>query len=255
MSRFKAAAYHFLISVAVVAAIITLMLFLWYPNAYFKLMGGKTLIYLIAGVDVFLGPLLTLVVFKTSKKSLKFDLACIGLVQLAAMSYGLYVMFESRPVFTVFTKNAFYVASVVDIVPSELAMGKRAEWRTLSITGPRLVAIGIPVKKNKEEFTFFKIIGAEAVRYPKLYADYKNHQTDVLKTGKPLAALAEISAENKASVDAFLQNKNRLITDFLSLPIYSAVNEMSAIVDAKTGDFIQIIDAKQQVEKTESVIN
>lgn len=70
MSRFQAAAYHFLNSVTVVSAIITLMLTFWYPDAYFKLMGGKTLINLIAGVDVFMGPLLTMVVFKTYKNRL-----------------------------------------------------------------------------------------------------------------------------------------------------------------------------------------
>ena len=127
MSRFKAAGLHFLISLIVVSTIIILMLNLWYPDSYFKLMGGKNLVYLISGVDVFLGPLLTLAVFKAGKKGLKFDLACISLLQIAAMSYGLFVMIQARPVFIVFNKDAFFVASVVDIVPSELAKGKKAE--------------------------------------------------------------------------------------------------------------------------------
>ena len=245
MSQFKAAAYHFLISIAVVSAIITLMLILWYPNAYFKLMGGKTLIYLIAGVDVFMGPLLTMVVFKAGKKSLKFDLACIAILQMAAMSYGLYVMFEARPIFTVFYQDAFYVASVVDIVPSELTKGKTEALRTASLTGPRLAAIGKPKDyKNKEDNLLIYAQDKMACRYPKVYEAYAKYQADAAKAGKPLATLAEMSTENKTSVDAFLQKKNRPADDFLFLPIYSAVSQMAAIVDAKTGEFVQIVDAQ-----------
>ena len=251
MSRFKAAALHFLISLAVVATITTVMLTLWYPNAYFKLMGGKTLIYLIASVDVFLGPLLTLAVFKSGKKGLKFDLTCIAMLQVAAMSYGLYVMFVARPIFTAFNKNAFYVASVVDIVPSELAKGKKTEWRTASITGPRLVAMAALDKKNKLETIFYETESQMGVaqQYPRLYDDYANHVQDVIKAGKPLSELAELSPENKLAVSNLLKEANRPIKSFLFLPIYSVTGEMSAIVDAKTGNFIQIIDAQQETKK------
>ncbi len=245
MPRLKAAAIHFLISIIVVITIITLMLTLWYPHAYFKLMGGTKLIYLIGGVDVFIGPLLTFIVFKTGKKSLRFDLAVIGMLQVAAMSYGLYVMFEARPIFTVFNIDTFYVESVVDIVPSQLAKAKKQEWRTASITGPRLVAIGMSYDyQNKEDKNLVFALGNRVQTYPKVYEDYAKHQLAVIKAGKALSELIAVSADNKTNVDAFLQKTYRPMTDFLFLPIYSAVSQMSAIVDAKTGELIEIIDAK-----------
>lgn len=246
MSRFKAAAIHFSISVGIVISIITLMLTLWYPHAYFKLMGGNILIYLIAGVDVFMGPLLTMVVFKTGKKSLKFDLVFIAVLQLAAMSYGLYVMFEARPIFTVFNQNAFYVASVVDIYPKELQKGKKKEWKTASIIGPRLVATIAPSKNDKTEAMFYEIQKGMKLtqQYPRFYDDYKNHQTEVVKAGKSLNELMILRAENKQRIDAFLQKIHRPINDFLYLPIYSAVSQMSAIIDAKSGTLVEIMDAK-----------
>ena len=245
MTRFKATAIHFLISVAVVTSIIALMLTLWYPHAYFKLMGGTHLIYMIGSVDVFIGPLLTFVVFKTGKKSLRFDLSVIGMLQATAMSYGLYVMFEARPIFTVFNQNAFYVASVVDIYPKELLKGKKEEWRTASLTGPRLVAIGMSYEyQNKEDKNLVFALGNTVQTHPVVYDSYANHRLKVIKAGKPLHQLAEISTKNESTIDAFLQKSNRLMKDFLFLPIYSAVSQMSAIVDAKTGEFIEIIDAK-----------
>ncbi len=244
MTRFKAAGLHILISLLLVTTTISLMLAFWYPNVYFKLMGGKELLLLIGAVDVFIGPLLTFIVFKSGKKSLKFDLTCIALLQIAAMGYGLNVMFEARPVFTVFNKNHFQVVSVVDIDSRELSLGRKSEWRTLSITGPRLVAIGTPDKSNKEEVIFANIVSARASQYPKLYDDYNNHHADVIKAGKPLPELIAIDTNNQEAVDKFLEKMKRPATDFLFLSVESMVDEMAAIVDAKTGVLIQIIDAK-----------
>src|SRR5919201_4579714 len=98
MSRWKAASIHFTLSVAIATILLGLMLALWYPPPYFALMGGLMLVVLIAGCDVTLGPLITLIIFKTGKKGLKLDLAMIGCVQAAALVYGLYMMFEARPV-------------------------------------------------------------------------------------------------------------------------------------------------------------
>ena len=88
--------------------------------------------------------------------------------------------------------------------------------------------------------------GKMACRYPMVYEDYAKYHPDVVKAGKALSDLAGINSDNKTSLDAFLRKVHRPVTDFLFLPIYSAVSQMSVIVDAKTGEFIQIIDAKSK---------
>jgi hypothetical protein len=249
MTRFKAAAIHLLLSIFIVATVFAIMYLLWYPKGYFTIMGGKVLVALIGGVDIFLGPLLTFVVYKAGKKSLKFDLFCIGAMQIAALGYGTYVTFEARPVFTVFNKNKFQIAAVVDIMDYELAKAKSPQMRQLSITGPKLVAIGQPDKNNKREVMFAMVERESAYRYPKLFDEYNAHKSEVIKAGKPLAGLAEMSAENKSVIAKFISKSNRTESDFLYLPIASELAEMSAIVDAKTGDFIQIIDAQPEKPK------
>ena len=244
MNKLKAAGIHLLLSIFIVAIVFAIMYWLWYPKGYFTIMGGKVLLTLIGGVDIFLGPLLTFVVFKAGKKSLKFDLFCIGAMQIAALAYGTYVMFQARPVFTVFNKDKFQIAAVVDIVDYELAKAKSPQMRQLSVTGPKLVAIGEPDKNDKKEVIFAQIESESAYRYPKLFDEYNAHKSEVIKVGKPLAGLAKVSTGNKLAITKFISKNNRSESDFLYLPIASELAEMSAIVDAKTGDFIQIIDAK-----------
>jgi hypothetical protein len=245
MTKFKAAGIHLLISFTIVALVLTAMYYLWFPGAYFSLLGGKKLISLIGFVDVFLGPLLTLIVFKAEKKTLNFDLFCIGVIQVAALSYGVYVMFESRPVFTVFNKDQFQIAAVVDITPEELAKAKIAKWRKLSIAGPELVAIGMPDKNDRKETMFAKVASANAFRYPRLYDQYSNHIEEVIKSGKPLEVLKSKSSQNKTEIDKFIVEINQPESNFIFIPISSVLANMSVIVDKKTGELIKIIDAKE----------
>ncbi|BCM25626.1 TfpX/TfpZ family type IV pilin accessory protein [Methyloradius palustris] len=243
MTRFRAAGIHLLISLTIVISILTLMLGLWYPGMYFKLMGGGGLLFIMSGVDVCLGPLLTLCVFKAGKKSLKFDLTVIGLFQAAALSYGLYVMFEARPVFTVFTNDQFQVASVVDIQPKELSLAKNPEWRSFPLTGPVVVAATAPTtQKDKDDVLAGALVGADWQQFPRLYVSYDSQWQNILAKAKPLSDLRAINKNNIPVVDSFLKSQARPESDFAFLPIRTSQAEMAFVIDAHTGDQIKIID-------------
>lgn len=244
MTRFKACAIHFGISVLIGLGILSLMLGLWYPGGYFKLLGGSELLYIMLGVDVCLGPLLTFVVYKVGKKTLKFDLAVIALCQLCALIYGSNVMFQSRPVFNVFEKNKFKVTLASELKDGkQLKLAKKSNWRVLSLKGPLLVA-AVPPTDSKENS---EIIMAAANMldwnlFPKLYVEYDEQRKEVLKNAKPLSNLRVVSAENKEVIDVFLKHENRDISSYVYLPIVAGYVVMTAVVDAKNADFIEIIN-------------
>ncbi|MBK7144251.1 MAG: hypothetical protein IPH76_03200 [Xanthomonadales bacterium] len=115
-------------------AVFALFSFVWYPDALFTLAGAGKLLILVVGIDVTLGPLLTLIVFNPIKKSLIWDLAVILMVQMGALGYGVWVMAQSRPVFLVGAVDRFELVSANEIHPDELAKAPREEWR--SFPGP-----------------------------------------------------------------------------------------------------------------------
>jgi hypothetical protein len=96
VSRFRAGAIHLGISALITAAALTLMLVYWYPPPLFAAMGGTELVVLVVGVDVCIGPLITLIIFDTRKKELLFDLAIVAALQLTALGYGIYAMHAGR---------------------------------------------------------------------------------------------------------------------------------------------------------------
>lgn len=246
MTRFRAAGIHLVLSIIVVAAILALMFFVWYPKGLFKLLGGSGLVFIIAGVDVCLGPLLTLVVFNTAKKSLKFDLAVIGILQLLALIYGANVMFKSRPVFNVLEEDVFKVTLASNFKDNkELLKAKNPDWRTLSWTGPLLVAAVAPTDpKEKSDLVLAAGSGLDWNVFPKLFVSYDSQRNTALKNAKPLAELRKISTDNVPIIDAFLKHKQQPEKDFVYLPISYQFTTMTAVLDAKNADFIEIIDAQ-----------
>lgn len=144
MSRWKAAAIHLSISAAIGLVSAALIFGLWYPPPYSHAAGADELVLLLLGVDVVLGPLLTLVVFKTGKKSLRFDLSVIALIQACAFVYGMSVVVRARPAFIVGEIDRFVLVTAKDLDRTDLAQGRKPEFRSVPWTGPRLVAAEMP---------------------------------------------------------------------------------------------------------------
>ena len=107
LNRYQAAGIHLAISTLVAATVLAALLLVWYPQPYFRLAGGPGLMLTLIGVDVVMGPVLTLVVFDPRKKSIRIDLTVIVLLQLAAFAYGLSVIAQARPAYVVFSGDRF----------------------------------------------------------------------------------------------------------------------------------------------------
>jgi len=107
MNRYQAFGTHLLISLVIFAVILVCITQYWYPGILFDTGNGWKAIGLIIGIDLILGPLLTLLVFNPKKSSLKFDLSVIAAVQIAALSYGTWTIYSTHPVALAFVNSHF----------------------------------------------------------------------------------------------------------------------------------------------------
>ena len=96
--KLKASGIHFFFSALVIFCFVALVYFIWFTPTFFIEMGALTPLKVLVLVDVVLGPLLTFIVYKEGKKSLKMDLSIIILVQIIALGYGAYSTYLGRPV-------------------------------------------------------------------------------------------------------------------------------------------------------------
>ncbi|MFT7653793.1 MAG: hypothetical protein ACI9ON_000281 [Limisphaerales bacterium] len=114
MSRYSAFAIHLAISFLIFLALAYLIVFEWYPGILFDADGGWRGMRIIIGVDLVLGPTLTLVAYKHGKPGLKFDLACIALLQTVCLTAGTYVVWSERPLAVVYVDSRFEVLTADD---------------------------------------------------------------------------------------------------------------------------------------------
>lgn len=102
MSRFRASFIHLCISAVLVAAVLFVVLTVWYPHPLLEVAGALPVVQLLVLVHLVIGPLLTMVVYVQDKAGLKFDLVVIGLLQIAALFYGSYRLYDEKPDYLVF---------------------------------------------------------------------------------------------------------------------------------------------------------
>lgn len=242
MSRWQAAGIHLGIS-AVVAAIVMGVLFLvWYPSTYFTGMGGEQLLYLLVGCDVVLGPLITLIIYKAGKKGLKFDLAIIGMLQAAALTYGVMVAAQARPVYTAFVVDRFEVAAANEIDADELAKVTNPEYKTLPWTGPKLVGALKPTNPDDQ----FRMAmawgqGKDLQHFPQLFVPYAEVAAEVGRRAQPISTLHRLNPEKKDEIDRLLRrlNVNEADIGFLAIKLKRVAH--SVIVNRR-GDILAMAE-------------
>ncbi|MEX2130593.1 MAG: hypothetical protein WD772_03835 [Pseudohongiellaceae bacterium] len=141
MNRWKASLIHLVVSVVVCAALLLVIVNFWFPGILVSLDGGWTGLKIVTGVDVVLGPLLTLVVFRAGKPGLKFDMACIVAAQVACLTAGIWVVFNERPLALVYAFDTFYSVTVEEFED----FGKDPEiLKTIPGPNPKLILVQLP---------------------------------------------------------------------------------------------------------------
>ena len=242
LNRWQASALHLALSAAIAVLVVTLMLLVWYPQQYFKAMGGDTLILILIGVDVVVGPLITLIIFDPKKKGLRFDLAVIAALQLAALAYGVSVMFASRPAYNAFVVDRFEVIAA-NAVDAESLAKAGAEYRTLPLTGPKIIAVRQPDDAKRLADIVLSAMdgGPDLANLPELYVPYAQFRQDAAKKARPLADLAQRQPQEAAAIRAFVAASGRAEDAMGFLPMKARNQDMAVIVDNKSGEIVGIL--------------
>jgi hypothetical protein len=236
MTRWRAAGIHLAISFVVIALVGIGLIGAWYGWELFGVMGGQRLLLLLAVIDIVIGPLLTLIVYKTGKPSLRFDLAVIALLQLGFLAYGLYVMASSRPVFLVGVADRFELVFASELDPQDIASAPDERFRKLSLSGPVLVG-GLMGQTSQERYqlTMSGFAGKDIQHMPDRYVDYAQVSKDLLAQSKPAEELAATSETARRKLEAAAKDIGRPLAQLRTLPIISKRGRATMLMDPESG--------------------
>ena len=239
LNRWKAACLHLVLSALIALTLVLLVVSVWYPAPYFAAMGGATLLRLLIGVDVVLGPVITLIIFDAKKPRLKFDLAAIVALQVAALAAGAFIMFDARPVFAVFTGDRFEVVPANSIDDASRARAA-AEFASLPLGGPRVVGAHLPSDaRERADVSMSALQGGPDIAYlPHLFHSYAEVAVDAGRRARPLSQLARRGPDDALLVRGYVDRSGRAEASVGFLPVRARNQDFAMIVDRKTGAIV-----------------
>lgn len=116
---------HLTISILISLFILAWVFWVWYPESLAKAVGVTHIFLMLLVVDMIIGPLLGLIVYKEGKNTLKFDLSVIFLIQISALIYGVYAIAQGRPVWIVYNVDRFDLVRNNEVIRDGLQKKKR----------------------------------------------------------------------------------------------------------------------------------
>lgn len=191
------------------------------------------------GIDIIVGPLLTFLVYKKGKKTLKFDLSIIVIIQFIALIYGVFNIYQSRPLWIAFDQDAFYLirANEVDIESEKKAA---IDYKHHIISSPQFVVVERPMIETQKgkELRFYDFIGVNlAVKQPELY-----HSIDKARRTLSTHALALQNLEKYNADTSSILVKYPQADAFL--PLKTNAVDMTVLINKEKGEVVKIVDLR-----------
>lgn len=241
--RFVAFTIHFIATLGVAAIAAALIFFLWFPHPLETMVGGTELFMLVVGCDLVLGPLISLVIYNSqkSRNKLILDYTIVGLLQVAAMAYGVFVVAGTRPVYLAFNADRIEVVTARDIEDSELAQARDPRYSRLPWNGPRFVYVKVP-PEDRQDAMFQSLAGREEQQRPKFFVPYEEGLEVIRARARPVSAITRRFPATAPQFDAAMAKIEGIPAGRIAaLPVRHRKGFWTALIDTATGKPVQYV--------------
>lgn len=242
MTRMKAFSIHLGISSVIFLVLLFLLIFVWYPFPYFGADGGWQGLRIIAGVDMVLGPLLTLLVFRSGKPGLKLDLTAIGVLQAAALAWGIWTVHDQRTALVVFADGGFYSLNSEQI---QRAGNRGVEIARDARRAPGYAFVRLPKDKKaalKEKMAIFRGAPPLFLRGDSYEPVTPANIQEILAHALDMEKLLRHHPEDRKTLENFLSTQNRKVEDFAFVPLHCRYKDLLLVWSRDQGKIIDSLD-------------
>lgn len=239
-SALAAGAVHLVVSLTAMALPALFVFNVWYPFPYYELTAGRELFLLTLLVSAVCGPLLTVVLFNPSKarNELIKDLSMVAIVQLAALIYGLFILWQLRPLFLAQEIDRFKIVIAADIDQTSLA-GVPEILRPHWTSGPIVVALREPANLQERSRVLLESVqgGRDYAERPEFYLPYKGSATlKSLDRAKLLSVFLQRQPSQQAAATELAAKKGADMAQWLYLPVVARQ------------DWVAVLDKQGQIQ-------
>lgn len=247
LNRWQAFLIHLGLSTVIYLVLLYHIVFVWYPQPYFSADGGWQGVRLITGVDLVLGPVLTLIVFKAGKPGLKRDLGVIAALQIAALVWGTWIVHDQRTVMVTYAEGNFYAINGEEV---RNAGGNAPAIAAQAARTPAYAFVRLPAdKKERTQLIMRTLVSGRPLQqlgehYEPL--DSKN-LPEVLAGSQDINGYIKAAETNRALVDQFLTEHGGAIADYAFFPLYCRYQSLILVLHRHGGSVAGKLDIRPLV--------
>lgn len=187
-----------------------------------------------------LGPLLGLLVYKEGKKTLKFDLSVIVLIQIAALGFGIFSISEGRLVWIAYNVDRFELVRKNEMITDHIEQAL-PQFQNISWFKPQLTGVAFAKDANiRTDDLFAEALGGISIaQKPERYVDFSKVKSQLKQRA---ISLTELNDYNDAQQVDRMLSKYPQATAFVPLKANSV--DMTVLINKDKGEVVKIVDLR-----------
>ena len=238
--RLKFFLRHLAVSLLIALFVISIVFFVWYPSPLATAVGVTHIFLMLIAIDVVVGPILGFIVYKEGKKSLKFDLTVVILLQLSALSFGVYSIAQGRPAWLVYNVDRFELVRKNELVDTNIQQAQ-PQFQQPSWFKPQYVATEFAkdIQQRNDEM-FAEVLGGISIaQRPERYVELTQAKTQIQQRAQNLELLKQFN--DQQSVQKILAKYPKADA---WLPLKATAVDMTVLINKEKGEVVKIVDLR-----------
>ena len=231
---------HLSISCLIALVVIGVVFFIWYPSPLATAVGVTQIFLMMLAIDVIVGPVLGLLVYKEGKKTLKIDLSIIIALQISALGYGIYSIEQGRPVWVAYNVDRFELVRKNEIIDDHIDKAS-PQYQQISWFKPQYVAVEFAKDANvRNDDLFAEALGGISIaQKPERYVDFVQAKPQLQQRTK---SLKELNQYNDVKQVERIVSKYPQATGFV--PLKANAVDMVVLINKEKGEVVKIVDLR-----------
>lgn len=231
---------HLTLSSLIALIVIGIVFCVWYPLPLAQAVGVTHIFLMMLAIDVIIGPILGLLVYKEGKKTLKMDLSIVITLQLCALVYGIYSIEQGRPVWVAYYVNGFELIRKNEMLEDGIQKAL-PQYQHPSLFQPQYVGVEFAKdSKTRNDDMFTEVMsGISLAQKPERYVPLDKVKKQIQQHAQNLDALNQFN--DKALVKKTLSNYPQA-TAFV--PLKANAVDMTVLINKEKGEVVKIVDLR-----------